>query len=155
MTRRRALVLLVVLVLLGFVVYRSYILLPWIDVAAFVHSQRGSIDCGHVFEPSEGNGQAFIDCAASAQQHHRPFIAIFTVGGGDDETSNAVVVDSKGNAVEIVYKTGYVTDPDVLLRHRCNAPVQLQIDDPATVLRPRIHCAPWPPTQFERDHLLW
>jgi hypothetical protein len=145
--------LLAVLILLGFVAYIGsnwYERFPWIQAAAYVHSQRGSIDCGDIVEPNYPATQAAINCATSAHEKRHPFVVIFTVHGIDDQISNAVIGDSKGSAIEIVYATGMVTDRNTLLRHHCSVPVQLQVDGSS-----RLHCAPWPPAEIEKDHFFW
>src|SRR2546421_7973392 len=155
MTKRRGLVLVVVFVVLAFVGYARYERFPWIDAAAYAHSERGSANCGHIVEPDYQAAQAAINCATSAHQQRRPFVVIFSVHGIDEQISNAIVGDSKANALEIMYATGMVTNANMLLRHRCNVPVQLQIQEATAYRIPRLHCAPWPPAEFEKDHLLW
>jgi hypothetical protein len=138
---------------LGVLAYRAYQILPWIDIAAYAHSQRSNTDCGHVSIPLEA--QRAIDCALSAQQQHLPFTVILTVHGIDDKVSNAVVGYSDGRATEIIYASGMVTNRNTLLKHRCDAPAQLQVE-PATNYRiPRLHCAPLSRAAFSRDWLVW
>jgi len=91
----------------------------------------------------------------SAGENGRPFVVIFSVHGIDEQVSNALVGESKGSGVELVYATGMVNNANTLLRHRCGAPVQLLVDPPTTYHIPRLHCAPWPTTDFGRDRLLW
>jgi len=152
MQRALTIILLLVFGVLG---YWCYERLPWIDIAAYSHSQRAGVHCGHIVEPDWNRAQAAIDCAISAREHGRPFVVIFSVHGIDEQISSAVVGDSKGNAVEIVYATGMVTYRNTLMRHHCKAPVQLQLDPPTIYHVPRLHCAPWSPTEFKRDYFLW
>jgi len=153
MTGRRAAGLAILSIALGLVGYQGYKSIPWIDVAAHVHSQRGTIECGYVVVPAAA--QAAITCAISAHEHHQPFTVIFTVYGIDEIISNAVVGDSRGGASEIVYATGMVSHPNTLLRRRCDLPVQLQVEPPTVYPIPRLHCAPLSNAAFERDRLLW
>src|ERR1700693_5814278 len=80
--------LLIPLVLFGLIAYWCYQRVPWIDVAASIHSQRGSIDCGHVIEPDINGARSAIDCAVSAREKGRPFVVIFSVHGIDEHVSN-------------------------------------------------------------------
>jgi len=147
--------LIVVLAVCGFVAYRCYQHVPWIDVAAYVHSQRGSIDCGHISEPHINDAEAAIHCAISARQNGRPVAVIFSVYGTDERVSNAIVGDAKGNGLELFYGTGMLENANKLLKHSCAAPIQLQVDTSTSYHIPRLHCAPWPSRQLQRDHLLW
>jgi hypothetical protein len=137
---RRAGLLIILLVVFG-AGYWCYQRVPWIDVAAFIHSQRGSTDCGHILEPDVKPAQAAIDCAMSARDSGRPFVVSFSVHGIDERVSNAVVGDSKGNGVELLYATEMVNNGNTLWKHRCDAPVQLRVDSPTTYHIPRLHCA--------------
>ena len=152
---QRAGLLIILLVIFGVVAYRCYQRVPWIDVAASIHSQRGSVNCGHVFEPDAKAAQAAIDCVTSAYGSGRPFVVVFSVHGIDQNVSNAVVGDSKGSGIELFYATGMVHDANTLLKRRCGAPFQLQVDRPTTYQIPRLHCVPWPPTEVAKDRLLW
>jgi len=152
---QRAGLLLLALVVLGILGYWCYLRVPWIDVAASVHSQRESIHCGHVVEPDARSAKVAIDCAISAQTDRRPFVVIFTVHGTDERVSNAVVGDSKGNGLELLYATGMVVDANMLLKRRCDSPIQLQVDPPTTYHIPRLHCSPSPNALFAKDRLLW
>lgn len=152
---RRARLLMVLLVVFGILGYWCYQRVPWIDIATSVHSQQGGVNCGHIFEPDAKTAQAAIDCAISARESRRPFLVIFSVHGIDEHISNAVVVDSMGNGIELFYATGMVNDANTLLKHRCDAPVQLQVDPPTSYSIPRLHCAPWPDTNLVKDRLLW
>jgi hypothetical protein len=152
---QRAGLLIILLVVFGVLGYWCYQRIPWIDVAASIHSQRGSVDCGHIMEPDAKAAQAAIDCAMSARENGRPFVVVFSVHGIDERVSNAVVGDSKRDGIELFYATGMVNDANTLLKHRCDAPVQLQVDPPTTYHIPRLHCAPWPATDLAKDRLLW
>ena len=50
----------------------------------------------------------------------------FRVSGTDAAVSYALIGDSKGNVIELMYSTGAVAEGNTLLRHRCSSPVQLQ-----------------------------
>jgi len=152
---QRAALLPILSVVFGFLGYWCYRQVPWIDVAASIHSQRGSVDCGHLLEPDAKAAQAAIDCAMSARESGRPFVVVFSVHGTDERVSNALVCDSKGNGTELFYATGMVKDANTLLKHRCDAPLQLHVDPPTTYHIPRLHCAPWPATDIAKDRLLW
>jgi len=135
--------------------YWCYQRIPWIDVAARIHSQSGSVECGHISEPDARAAQGAIDCAMSARQSGHPFVVIFSVHGTDERVSNALVGDSRGNAIELFYATGMVNNANTVMKHRCDVPVQLRVDPPDIYHIPRLHCAPWPPTHFVKDRLLW
>ena len=79
---------------------RQYQRVPWIDVAASVHLQRGSLNCGHILEPDKKAAKAAIDCAMSARENDRSFVVIFSVHGIDEQVSNAVVGDLGTSQVE-------------------------------------------------------
>ena len=87
MTKRGGVVFVAAFVLLGLVGYTWYKRFPWIDAAAYAHSQRGRIDCGHIVEPDYQGAQAAINCAISAHEHRRPFVVIFSVHGIDEQIS--------------------------------------------------------------------
>jgi hypothetical protein len=93
----------------AFVLYRWYDRLPWLEAAVRLRAEMGSINCGHLSDSSDDphtlNPDAVIRCALSAHQQHHPFIVIFSVSGVDEQLSTAIVGDSKGNAVELVYGT--------------------------------------------------
>ena len=122
---QRAGLFIILLVVFGVLGYWCYQQVPWIDVAASIRSERGSVDCGHVLEPDAKAAQVAIDCAMSARESGRPFVVVFTVHGIDERVSNAVVGDSKGNGTELFYVTGMVNVANTLLKHRCAAPLQL------------------------------
>jgi hypothetical protein len=152
---QRAWLLIILLLLFGAIGYWCYQRLPWIELAAMIHSQRSSIDCGHILEPDVKAAQAAIDCAISAREKGRPFVVVFSVHGIDERVSNAVVGDSRGNGVELFYATGMVNNAKTPLKHRCDAPVQLRVE-PRTIYQiPRLHCSPWPTADFAKDHLWW
>jgi len=124
---QRAALLIILLIVFGVLGYWCYQQVPWIDVAASIHSQRGSVDCGHVSEPDAKAAQAAIDCAMSAHESGRSFAVVFSVHGIDERVSNAVVGDSKGNGTELFYVTGMVNDANTLLKHRSAMPPVLEI----------------------------
>jgi hypothetical protein len=159
-------VLLPLFALLAYIGYVQYERRPWIDIAAHAHAQRGAVNCSHFEVPiggPDGKGagarpwrfkdypsfRAAMDCAVSAAARHLPFIVIVTLPGIDMEASTAVVGDSNGKGIEIVYTTGLEIHADTLLRYRCDSPIRIDIETG--------HCAPWPPkeVEVERDHLLW
>jgi hypothetical protein len=155
MTKPRGLVLIVLMLGFGYVGIKWYERFPWIEAAAYAHSQRHHIDCGHVVEPDYPAALAATNCATSAHEKGSPFIVMFSVHGIDYQITNAVIGDSKAGAIEIEYATGMVTAPNTLLRRRCSVPVQLQVEPATTYHILRLHCAPWPPTEFEKDHVFW
>jgi hypothetical protein len=122
------------------------------QVATYVHSQHESIDCGHFVEPDWYGAQRGIDCVISARGQRRPFTVVFDVAGIDDHFSNALIGDSSGNVVELMYATGMVIRPDTLLKHPCPAPVRLDVDN--TYRIPRLFCSPRN-HEWTRDYLLW
>ena len=153
MPRERLLItLLSVVAAIGYWCYQR---VPWIDVAASIRSDRGSVACGHILEPDAKAAQTAIECAMSASESGRPFVVIFTVHGIDERISNAVVGDSKGNGLELFYATGGVYNANTLFKRHCDVPAQLHVDPPTTYYIPRLHCAPWPPHNFAKDCLLW
>jgi hypothetical protein len=152
---QRAVLLIILLAIFGAVAYWCSQRVPWIDVAAVIHLQRGGINCGHIVEPDAKAAQAAIDCAMLASESRRPFVVTFSVHGIDEQFSNAVVGDSKGNGVELLYATGMVNDAKTLLKHGCDAPLQLRVEPASIYHIPRLHCAPWPTIEFVKDRLLW
>lgn len=150
-----ALAVVVVLVAMGILLLRQYDRIPWVALAAHLHAQRGSIDCGHIFNTELPKGGAHTDtgvqCALSAHKSRQPFVVIFTVNGIDSVFSDAIVENSQGKAIEIVYFSGMVSQPG-LFRHTCATPVQFQVESSDISL---LHCLPWPPTNLERDWILW
>ena len=153
MRKWQALVCVGSLLLLGTYGRSWYNRIPWIELAAYVHSQRGSTDCGHIVEPDYYAAQAAIACALSANERHQPFRVVFNVHGIDEKFSSAVVGDSKGNVVELFYGTGAVTNANTLFKHTCQLPVQFPVDNVYRI--PRLHCAPFRNDAFQRDHLIW
>jgi len=142
-------VLLPLFALLAYIGYVQYERLPWIDIAVHLHAQRGAVNCGHIVGPwrNESGWRSAMDCAVSAAEKHRPFFLILTRPSIDDTFSTAVVADSGGTGVEILYSTGMEIHADTIFRHRCDSPIRLDVETG--------HCAPWPPTKIERDRLLW
>src|ERR1051326_7232369 len=113
--------------------------LPWLELAAHLHAQRGSIDCGHIFS-RELHTDTGVQCAQSTHKNRHPFVVIFTVNGVDsDFFSDALIEDSQGKAIEIFYATGMVRHPNTLLRHTCATPVQFQVESSDISL---LHCLP-------------
>jgi len=148
--------IIVALVVFGAFGYWCYERVPWIDVAAFIHSQTGSVRCGHISdsEPDIQAAQEAIKCAMSARESDHAFVVIFSVHGIDEQTSNAVIGHSNGKGVELFYATGSVHNANTLLKHRCDVPMQLCVD--STIYHiPRLHCAPRPDNDFAKDRLLW
>jgi len=157
MRRRRAyrLIVVIVIILLGLLLYRldRLNLLPVIEYAAYLHSERGSTDCGHVKNHARGLGsdeRSAFACASSASERHRPFTVILTESGIDETISTAIIGDSKGKAIQLFYATGMVDRTHTLLKHRCSQPTQLVLR--AEVVQ--LYCLPWPPTA-ERDFMFW
>ena len=138
--------------------YRGYDRFPWVQWAAYWHTQRGSINCGHLtmadgvphIDPNAG-----IQCALRAHQRRRPFYITFDVYGIDEQVSNGIIEDSRGNAIEIFYASGIVTPPrNTLLRLRCLPPVRLRIEPATNYGIPRLHCEARRAAVLERDYLL-
>jgi hypothetical protein len=158
-SRPVAAVLVGVLFLGGFCVYRFYYVLPVIEWAAWLRSERGSIKCGLVTNSFDRSGataaQAAIACAQSALEQHRPFLLIFTGHGIDERMSSALVGDSKGNAIELFYATGMVAPRNMLVKQRCEMPTRLEKEESSGYGFPQLHCAPWPPKTLTRDFLFW
>jgi hypothetical protein len=152
MKKLRTAVLIVILSLLGLIGYRRYDRLPWIDIAAFVHSHRGSVDCGHVVEPDYWGAQTAVACALSAHENRHPFSVIFSVHDIEGTVDNAIIGNSRSDFVEDMYATGMFGR---IMKHNCKIPGQLQLEPASIYHIPRLHCAAWPPTRVERDHLLW
>jgi len=163
MTKRRAGVLIslmLVFILGGLAAIRSRDRLPVIEWAARFHSERGSIECGHVTNRQRHaepviSADAGINCAIAAHENRRPFTLLFTGSGMDERVSTAIIGDSEGNVTELIYATGMVINNSTLLKHSCSRPVQLLVERRSPYGFPRLHCAPWPPERMERDYLLW
>lgn len=156
MFRTRTIIVFLALLVVGYVGWRVYTRVPWIRVAASVHAERGALNCGDVLQSQgEGIAAASINCAVAAQAERRPFRVTFRVAGTDEVMSYALIGDSQGNVVELMYATGVVANGNTLLRHRCGSPVELQITSAHPYGIPLLHCAPWPPPKVERDWLLW
>lgn len=128
-------------------------------MAALVRAQKGSLHCGHLTYSGRSSRVAdhnrAISCALSALEHRRPFIIIFTAQGVDERISNAIVGDSQGNVVELVYAIGMVNPANTLLKRPCDKPIRLHVDPPTAYRIPRLHCAPWPPADWGKGHILW
>jgi hypothetical protein len=154
MTMRRVVAGLGVVIgcLVGLLIFNR---LPWIDIAAHFHSQRGSTDCGHVVAPDYPAAQAAIQCALTAHEQGQPFVVIFSGHGIDEQISNALVGDSNRSAVELLYATGMVTNSGTLLKHRCAVPAEIELESDSPYHIPRLHCSPWPHTRFDKDYLFW
>lgn len=157
MPKTRVIVVALTFLVAGYACWRLYSRVPWIRIAATTHAERGAVNCGDVLQ-SQGPAVAAsaINCAITAQAERRPFKVTFHVWGTDEAAWFGLTGDSRGNAIETLYSTGAVVDPNVLLRHRCAFPVKLQATSEHPYGIPLLHCAPWPPqTPFERDWLLW
>jgi hypothetical protein len=155
--RKRLAVLTLLMAALAAALVYSYERLPVIQWATRFHAEKDSIDCGYVagsscLSDSHANAEAALKCALDANEHHLPFSVIFTGCGIDEQISNAVIGDSRGNAIELVYGTGMVRPRHTLLKHGCK---QLQVEQTSPYGFPRLHCAPWPPTRLEEDYILW
>ena len=96
MPTRKTLVIGLLLLVVGFITWKLYAIVPWIDIARQVHAERGAINWGHVLQ-SQGQdaATAAINCALAAHQERRPFTVAFTVWGTDEQVSNAVIGDSR------------------------------------------------------------
>jgi hypothetical protein len=146
----------VFLVLLGTLIYRMYgWRIPWIKIDAYVRAKRGAVRCGDVTNHGGDDVEGAVNCALSAHKSRRPFVIIFTVSGIDERISSAVVGDSDGNAVEILYMEGMFRKRDTLLRHVCSIPARLELERSSPYEIPRVHCAPWPPPDLEKDYIFW
>jgi hypothetical protein len=146
---KRGVILLLVLFtgIVLFLAYRWYDRFPWLKAAVRMHSERGSADCGQLTNASDGphlDPDVVLDCVRVARQQHRPFVVMFTVHGIDETFSNAIVGDSKGRAVEILYGMGMADNPNKLFRHACDSSRPFLLEQSSI---PRLHCQPWPPQQ--------
>jgi hypothetical protein len=159
MAKRIAIALIVVFAAgVLFLAYRWFDRLPWLETAVRLHSERGSTNCGLLSDSSAGphaDPEVVLTCALSAHQQRRPFFVMFSVHGVDAQVSTAIVGDSKGEAIELWYPTGMFERANTLLRHRCDRPTQLIVEQPTVYGMPRLHCLPWPPPALQRDHILW
>jgi hypothetical protein len=152
-----ALALIVIFVALsGFILFRWWNRLPWLEMAARLESERGSTNCGNlVFGRSHAADiNAAVQCAASANASGRPFRIIFVASGIDSSHSSAIVGDSQGNAVEILFSTGMVDTANRLLRHSCGRPMQLKLGLGEDHTIPILNCEPWLPTRPEIEQML-
>jgi hypothetical protein len=140
----------------GFILFRWWNRLPWLEMAVRLKAERGSINCGKlVFGRSYlADINAAIQCAASANANSRPFRIAFRASGIDSSYSSAIVGDSKGNAIEILFDTGMVNTANRLLRHPCGSPLRLKLGLGEDGAIPSLNCEPWPPTQTEIKHML-
>ncbi|HYG99512.1 MAG TPA: hypothetical protein VD837_10310 [Terriglobales bacterium] len=152
--KKRLVILLLTLFVIAVILFRFYDRLPVIECATRFHSAWGSVDCGHVTTRVGKGADAAISCAQFAFRSGRPFTVIFTGSGIDARISNALVVDSKGNGIELFYGTGLVS-PGGLVKHRCGTPMRLELEEDSPYGFPRLHCAPSPPRKINRDFLLW
>jgi hypothetical protein len=75
------------------------------------------------------------------------------IHGVGDYYSNAIVGDSKGEAIEIFYCSCMVIRANQLLRRRCEVSGQFLVlsGDKADIPQP--HCDPWSPATREQDHI--
>jgi hypothetical protein len=143
----------ILVLLAGVVAYR--LLDGWnvIEIAARLDSEWGSTSCGHVtnsyYHGERPSPDAAITCAQNALEHHQAFSMIFTGYGIDEDVSNALMANSKGEAVELFYATGMVTKRNKLLRHRCDFPTRLVVENDSPYGFPRLHCAEWPPKDLD------
>jgi hypothetical protein len=158
MKKRVAIVLAVTLLPAGVVLYRLCDGWTIIETAAKLHSEWGSTNCGHVtnslYHGERIRTETAIACVQNSLERRQPFRVIFTGYGIDDEFSTALVADSKGNAIEVLYETGMGTMRNRgLLRHRCDSPTRLLTEEAFGFLQ--LHCAGWPPANLETDYVLW
>lgn len=141
-----------------FLAYRWYDRFPWLDASVRVHSEMGSMNCGHLTNSgyeAHPDSAAVIHCVEVAHQQHHPFFVTLSFHGYDDFYSSAIVGDSKGQAIEIFYSSGMVVRANALQRRRCDVSSEflVVIGDRGDIPQP--HCYPWPPTALERDHIFW
>jgi hypothetical protein len=159
MKKRIGIMLAIIPVAAGLVLYRLCDGWTIIEMAARLHSQWGSTNCGHVtnsqYHGETTRADAAITCAQTAYEHRQPFKVIFTGYGNDEEISNTLVANSEGRAIEVFYATGMVTNGYRLLRHRCDLPTHLVIEKDSPYGFPQLHCAEWPPKNLDKDFLLW
>jgi hypothetical protein len=152
-----ALALIVIFVALsGLILFRWWNRLPWLEMTARLKAERGSINCGDlVFGRSRAADiNAAVQCAASASASGRPFRIAFVASGIDSSHSSAIVGDSQGNAVEMLFSTGMVDTANRLLRHSCGTPMHLKLSLGEDGAIPSLNCEPWPPTPMEMEHML-
>src|SRR5437868_11394550 len=149
MKKRLGIVSAILVLAAGIVAYRLCDGWTVIEIAARLHSEWRRTSCGHVTNsPYHGrrpSADAAITCAQNALEHHHAFSVIFTGYSIDDEVSNALVANSKGEAVEVLYATGAVANRNRLLRRRCDFPTRLVVEKDSPFGFPRLHCAEWPP----------
>jgi hypothetical protein len=159
MKKRIVIALGVVLLVGGIVLYRLCDGWTIIEMAAKLHSEWGSTNCGHVtnsqYHGETTRADAAIACVQNAFNHHQPFRVIFTGYGIDHEISNALVADSEGNAVELLHATGMAANRNRLLSHHCNLPVRLVTETDSPFGFSRLHCAEWPAGKFGIDIFIW
>ena len=140
----------VIIVLLAAVGIAYRLLDGWrvIEIAARLHSW-GSTNCGHVtnsfYHGESTAADIAITCAQQSLERHRAFRVMFTGYGTDEEVSNALIVNSKGTAVEMFYASGMVNNRNKLLRHHCDVPTRFILEKDSPYGFPRLHCAEWPP----------
>jgi hypothetical protein len=107
MAKRLAIALLVMFAVMTlFLAHRRYDRLPWLQVSVYVHSERGSTNCGHLTNSgynTQPDSAAVIRCADSAHQQRHPFFVTISLHGVDDQWDSAIVGDSKGQAIELFY----------------------------------------------------
>src|SRR2546427_2846988 len=103
MKKRIALVLAFLPFAFGIFLYRFCDAWEIIEMAARLHSETGSVNCGHVtnstYHGETTAADAAIKCAQDALEHHRAFRVVFTGYGIDETISNALVVESQGNGI--------------------------------------------------------
>ncbi len=153
-----AVVLLIFAAILLFLLYRWYDRFPWLDAAVRIHAEGASANCGHLtnsgYEAHPDPG-AVLRWVETAHQQHRPFFVTLSVHGNDEIFSSAIVGDSKGQAIEIFYPSGYAERANELLRRHCDVSGQFLVLVGEKGDIPQPHCQPWPPSTLERDHLFW
>jgi hypothetical protein len=158
MKKRVAFVLAVTLLSAGVVLHRLCDGWIIIETAAKLHSKWESTNCGHVTNSSYHGERIRVEtaiaCVQNSLERRYPFRVTFTGYGIDDELSTALVADSKGNAIEVIYETGMGRlMPNKLLRHHFDSPTRLFTEEAFGFLQ--LHCAGWPPATLETDYVLW
>ena len=147
MAKRLAFVLLLIFAAIClFLAYRWYDNLPWLEASISFHSERGSTNCGHLTNSGYGthpDSASVIHCVESAHRQHRPFFVTLSIVGGDAFFSSAIVGNSKGDAIEIFYWSGYVIRANKLFKRRCNVSGQFLVlsGDRATSAAPLLSVA--------------
>jgi hypothetical protein len=121
---------------------------------------KGSIDCGTVVNSpvrsAHEEGEIAVNCARQAHEQGQPFFVIFSGHGSDEQISHALISDGKGNAIQLIYGIGMVSTHR-LMKSKCQEPLTLILEPTTPYGFPRVHCAPWPPSESDlsTDFILW